>query len=58
MDKFIPIKPEKEVISFRIDKELLNNLDDFSAKLNISRNELISQCLKFAIDKIDINKIT
>lgn len=49
MEKFLPKKPEKEVISMRIAKDLLDDLDKKSAAVGISRNELINQCIQFAL---------
>lgn len=49
MERFSPKKPEKEVISMRISKDLLDNLDKKSAVVGISRNELINQCIQFAL---------
>ena len=49
MDKFVARKPEKEVISMRIPTELLATIDENAAKIGISRNEYINQCIRFAI---------
>ena len=49
MERFSPRKPEKEVISMRIPKDLLDDLDQKSAAVGISRNELINQCIQFAL---------
>ena len=54
--KFIPKKEEKEIISIRISKDLLNLLDEKSALAEISRNELINQCIAFALTNIEIEK--
>lgn len=51
--KFIIKKPEKEVISLRIDSELLKNIDEKSAAVGISRNELINQMIRFAFSSMD-----
>ncbi len=53
MAKFIIKKPEKEVISLRIDSELLKNIDEKSAAVGISRNELINQMIRFAFSSMD-----
>lgn len=45
MTVFHPKKPEKEVISMRIPKDVLEILDQKSAQANISRNEFINQCI-------------
>ena len=49
MEKFVARKPEKEVISMRISTELLAAIDEKAAKIGISRNEYINQCIQFAI---------
>lgn len=49
MEKFVPKKYEKEVISMRISTELLETLDDKASKIGISRNELINQCIIYAL---------
>ena len=48
--KFKPTKSEKTVISIRIDNDLLNLVDKMATKTNISRNELIIQCIDYALD--------
>lgn len=49
MSCFTPQKPEKEVISIRLPTELLRTVDECAARADISRNELINQCIVFAI---------
>ena len=46
--KFEPIKPEKEVISLRL---------DWAMEIDISRNEFINQCIDFALKNIDTELI-
>lgn len=53
MAKFIPKKYEKEVISMRISSETLEELDEKAAKIGISRNELINQCISFALANME-----
>lgn len=55
MEKFVPIKTnnEKIVISIRIDIETLNKVDTEASKIDISRNELINQCIDFALNNLD-----
>jgi len=50
MGAFKPVKQEKAVISIRIDTEMLSIVDALSANTNISRNELIVQCIEYAIN--------
>ena len=49
MNVFLPKKPDKEVISIRISSELLKTVDENAAKVDISRNEFINQCILFAL---------
>ena len=49
MEKFHPRKPEKEVISMRISSDVLEIVDQKAAKVDISRNEFINQCIAFAL---------
>jgi hypothetical protein len=44
---------EKTVISIRIEAYKLAELDDIAAKADISRNELIVQCVDFALANIE-----
>jgi len=53
MANFIPKKPEKEVISMRISSELLAEVDKKAAGIDISRNEFINQCIKFALENME-----
>ena len=56
MDRFLPKKVEKEVISMRISANVLAELDAKAAAYDISRNELINQCIRFALDNMDDSK--
>lgn len=53
MAKFIPKKHEKEVISMRISSEALEELSEKAAKIGISRNAFINQCISFALANMD-----
>ena len=55
MTVFSPKKPEKEVISMRIPKDVLEILDQKSAQADISRNEFINQCILFALAHMETN---
>lgn len=55
MAKFTPRKFEKEVISMRIPTEVLEKIDDKASKIGISRNELINQCIQFALNNMEDN---
>lgn len=52
MEKFLPKKCEKEVISMRIPTEMLQTLDAKAATFGISRNEFINQCICFALSNM------
>ena len=49
MEKFIPKRVDKEVISMRISTDKLSALDTKAQQFGISRNELINQCIDFAL---------
>ena len=53
MPKFVARKPEKEVISMRIDSDLLKDIDGKAAAVGISRNELLNQMILYALSNID-----
>ncbi len=52
MKTFTPQKTTKEVISIRLPSELLKKIDDTATGSNISRNELINQCITFALENM------
>lgn len=60
MDKFKPKKKklnnEKIVISIRIDINKINEIDQIAGKIDISRNELINQCINYALSNLDFKK--
>ena len=45
---------ETTVTSLRISKKLLADIDSISARTGRTRNELISICLEFAVEHIEI----
>ena len=53
MEKFLPRKPEKEVTTVRIPKNILEEIDKKAASVELSRNEFINQCLVYALENID-----
>ncbi len=53
MAKFIPRKPEKEVISMRIAVDTLQEIDRKAAAVGISRNELLTQMIAFALSNME-----
>ena len=52
LEKFVPKKPEKEVISMRISTEVLAQIDAEADACDISRNEFINQCIAFALSQM------
>ncbi|MBE6139546.1 MAG: ribbon-helix-helix protein, CopG family [Firmicutes bacterium] len=53
MAKFIPTKSEKIVISIRLENEKIEKIDEIANKIDISRNELINQCLDYALNNLE-----
>ena len=49
MAEFNPSKTQKSVITIRIETDLLQEIDELSGKIDISRNEFILQCIDFAL---------
>ena len=56
MSHFKPIKPEKSVISIRLDSNILEEIDQVSSKAGMSRNEFIVQSLRYALDNLEITE--
>lgn len=55
LEKFIPKRQEKEVISMRIPTAVLSEVDRQAAGIGISRNEFINQCITFALANMENN---
>jgi len=59
MEKFKPVKPvnknEKIIITIRLEDYRVEELDKIANRINISRNELISQCLDFAVKNLSFD---
>ena len=51
--KFKIKKQEYENRTFRIPKELLEQLNQLSSEKNISLNQLVVQCCEYAIENLD-----
>ena len=49
-DTFIPEKNYKRNITIRLDNDLLIRLDSIAVKAGISRNQIILQCIIFALN--------
>ena len=45
---------EMTIISMRIQKDLLMEIDDVVAKTGNSRNEVLQMCLRFAMDNLQV----
>ena len=52
MPKFVARKPEKEVISMRIDTDVLADVDKKAAAVGISRN-VLNQMIRYALSNLD-----
>ena len=52
MTNFKPIKQEKTIISIRLDADVLKKIDKISTDIDISRNELIVQCIDYALTNL------
>lgn len=55
--KFVPRKPEKNVISMRISADTLQIVDDKANEFGISRNELINQMILFALANMEADEM-
>ena len=57
MNTFQPSKRivsnEKLVVSIRMDINIINRIDEIASKIDISRNELINQCIEYALNNIE-----
>lgn len=49
MNDFKPVKQEKTIVSIRLDVDVLKSVDNLANKVGISRNELIVQCIDYAL---------
>ncbi len=54
--QFVPRNGEKEVISFRIPKNLLQKIDAIAIDNALSRNELLLQCIEYALENSAYNQ--
>lgn len=53
MEKFLPEKNEKAVVSIRIPEKMLQEVDNKANVAGISRNEFIKQCIGFALSNME-----
>ncbi|MBR1718529.1 MAG: hypothetical protein IJ715_04605 [Bacilli bacterium] len=60
MEKFQPTKTipknEKIVISIRLNIDKVEEIDKIAMQTDISRNQLINQCIEYALKNIDFKK--
>ena len=56
MKEFIPTQYKKEQISIRIPEEVLQRIDRMATRAGISRNELINQCIDYALEHAEEEK--
>jgi metal-responsive CopG/Arc/MetJ family transcriptional regulator len=58
MKEFEPYKKptsiEKVVATIRIDNTMLEEIDKLANEIDISRNELINQCIRYALDNLKL----
>lgn len=47
------ISNEKVVVSVRMDINRINKIDEIAGKIDISRNELINQCIEYALNNLE-----
>lgn len=48
-----PTNNEKIVASVRMDISRINKIDEIASKIDISRNELINQCIEYALNNLE-----
>ena len=48
-----PLNNDKIVISVRMDINKINEIDKIASKIDISRNELINQCIQYALINLE-----
>ena len=56
MKEFIPTQYKKEQISIRVPEEVLQRIDRMATRAGISRNELINQCIDYALEHAEEEK--
>ena len=47
-----PTSVEKVVATIRVDLKTLEEIDKLAGKIDISRNELINQCIEYALENL------
>ncbi len=61
-EKKLVISPKKyrgdtAVVSTRIPNDLIQRLDEIAERTGRTRNEIVQNCLEFAVDHIEINEV-
>lgn len=47
------ISNEKVVVSVRMNINRINKIDEIASRIDISRNELINQCVEYALNNLE-----
>lgn len=47
------ISNEKVVVSVRMSINRINKIDEIASRIDISRNELINQCVEYALNNLE-----
>ena len=56
MKNFIPKAYQKEQITVRLNVAAIEKIDKIASQLNLSRSELINQCVEFALANMNEKK--
>ena len=51
VDRFIPKQYKNEPVTIRVSEDTLVKLDELAASFEISRNSLINQCIRYALEQ-------
>ena len=55
-DKFIPKVSSKTTISIRLEGKLVAGIEELMKKQQMSRSEVIEQCIVFSLEHLDENE--
>ena len=59
MNGFVPKPYKKEAVTIRFDDAILHRLERVADQYGLSRNELVVQCVQFALDNLsDFSPLT
>lgn len=56
MADFIPKQYKKEQFTIRMEREMLDEVDNLASEYNLSRSEFIVQCVRFAMEHMPPEK--